>query len=48
MRKVDITECKYNYTCAGTVLHEWFGGDTKAGTQKAPHLPIRYAILTRG
>ncbi len=36
MRKVDITECKYNYTCAGTTLHEEPGGDTKAVTHK-PH-----------
>ncbi|MGV8108497.1 hypothetical protein [Methanospirillum purgamenti] len=24
------------------------GGDTKAVPCKAPHLPIRYAVLTRG
>ena len=39
MRKVDITECKYNYTCAGTVLHKKPGGDTKAVMQKPHYYP---------
>ncbi|MFH0967870.1 MAG: hypothetical protein V1862_09340, partial [Methanobacteriota archaeon] len=33
-RKVDITQCKYYYTCAGTYLHRRQGGDTQIIAQK--------------